>query len=155
MRQPRGLTFPEGSSPRAALARRQKTLHGALAETSSRGRRARDDEIRLRRLAAGTATNRVREPRRRISRARGSLSDLLSVPRAGLAWREARKDALGQAAMLSSLAGCGTARIGLKRPRRRTARATGALAGLAHVPPWLPPYARRSGRRHRRRELRP
>ena len=40
-------------------------------------------------------------------------------------------------------------------PRRRTARAPGALAGLAHVPPWLPPYARRSGRRHRRGESRP
>jgi len=100
MRQPRGLTFPEGSSPRAALARRQKTLHGALAETSSRGRRARDDEIRLRRLAGGTATNCVREPRRRIARARGSLLGLRSVPATARRGEKLAKiDALGQAAM--------------------------------------------------------
>ena len=50
-------------------------------------------------LAGGRAGNRMREPRRPIAHARESLLDLRLVPRAGSAWREARKDALGLAAM--------------------------------------------------------
>ena len=154
MRQPRGLTFPNRSSPRAALARRQKMFHGAVAETSSRGRRACDDEIRLRRLAGGTATNHVREPRRRIARARGSLSGLRSVPATAQRGEKLAKTLSDwQQCQRGAAVVVGWLRDSTNRaqsPRRRTARAPGALAGLAHVPPWLTPYARRSGRRHRR-----
>ena len=58
MRQPRGLTCPNGSSSCASPARRHESLNGTLAKTSSGGHEAHDDEICLRQLAHRTATNR-------------------------------------------------------------------------------------------------
>ena len=57
----------------------------------------------------------------------------------------------GGEAQLSLSAGGGTGTNDAQAPRRRTARARGEPTGVAHVPPWLPPYARRSGRRCRGR----
>ena len=107
---------------------------------------ARDDKIRLRRLAGGTAANRLREPRRRIARARESLLDLRSVPRAGSAWREARKDALGLAAMPTRrscivVAGCGTGKVRVRRADGSPAPAA-SLPGLRTFPrDWRPTCA--------------
>ena len=154
MHQPRGLTFPDGSSPRAAPARRHQTLDGALAETSSRGHRARDEPATMKFVSSGnnnrgTATNRVQEPRRRIAHARKILSDLWSVPRVGSAWREARKDALGLATMPTRRScRCRWLREGRKsrssaaptdRPRpRRACRpcARSPVAALLRAPLW-------------------
>ena len=153
MRKPQSLTFPDGSSPRAVPARRHQTLDRALAETSSRGHRARDEPATMKFVSSGnnnrgTATNRVQEPRRRIECTRKSLSVLRSVP------APARRGALGLATMPTRrscrrrlAAGEGTNLA--QAPRQRTARARGEPAGLAHVPPWLPSCACRSGRRCR------
>ena len=153
MRQPRGLTFPDGSSPRAAPARRHQTLDGALAETSSRGHRAPDEPTTMKFVSSGnnnrgTATNRVQQPRRRIECTRKSLSVLRSVP------APARRGALGLATMPTRRScrrwlAAGLARIALKRRADGPPRAPGAFAGLAHVLPWLPSYACRSGRGYR------
>ena len=128
MRQPRGLTFPDGSSPRAVPARRHQKLDRALAETSSRGHRARDEPATMKFVSSGnnnrgTATNRVQEPRRRIEYTRKSLSVLRSIP------APARRGALGLATMPTR----GSCRRQLAAGRVRI-----ALKRRAHGPPAPP-----------------
>jgi len=133
---------------RLGVARRSR-------KRSRAGPGALNGEFRLRRLAGGTAANRAREPRRPIARAPG-------VP-FGSAVGPARR--LGTGTLTETLSGGpgarndefrlrrlagGTAANRALEPRRRTARAPGVLADLAHVPPRLPLYACRSGRRHRK-----